>query len=261
MWEFLKSLPVGWSITIFILGILAIVIVSLWGQLKAKFGKEEISLGGDKDSISDRQKKSDDSSRGFPRPKRSCGDCVIILMGEREKYELQIRKGQDRILKTQMVFAEQKLIELQTLLITCWNETIHASMKNGVMAVDESVQYKLLYGLLKDALIEVKNEIRRSLKDNGFYEINSSEFSDYVKERIKVIISMLIVHIQNIYPDRKGILEVDDIISGIQKQNLNISNIINEIYYYTKDVKSDADQKIETLTKNFGLWVDKFTFQ
>jgi hypothetical protein len=258
MWEFLKSLPVGWAITILILGILAIIIVSLWGKLKAKFGKEEISLGGGKEDSPKSEKQKESSAHA---PKRSCGDCVLILMGEREKYELQFRKEHDRILKTQMVFVEQKLIELQTLLINSWNEDIHISTKNGATTVDESVQHKLVYGLLKDALIGLKDEIRRSLKDNGFYDLNSSEFSDYVKERIRVIVSMLVVHIQNIYPDRGGVLEITDIIGGIQKNTYNISNLISDAYYHAKDMKMDADNRIENLTKDFGQWVDKFTLR
>jgi hypothetical protein len=252
MWDFLSNIPNGWAIVILILGILATVIIALRGKLKAKFGDKEIDIGTEKT---------------FPIPpppvtgsflKRTCGDCVLILMGEREKFELQIRKERDRILKTQMVYAEQKLTEIQTLLINYWIEAIHNSVKNKITTVDESVQYKLIYGLLKDTMIGIKDEIRRSFKDNGFSDIDSSDFSEYVKDRIHVILSMLNQHIRNIYPDRGGVLEVGEILYIIEKQNPYISNIINDVYYHAKDIKIEIDGKLEVIKNSFGKWIDSF---
>ncbi len=180
-------------------------------------------------------------------------------MGEREKFEFKIRREMDKVMKTQMTFAEQKLIEVQTKVSNNISTTIHESIENKTTTVEESVQYKLVYGLMKDSLFHVKDEIRRSFKDNGFYDINGSEFSWYVKERTQVITSMLSQYMRNIYPDRGGVLPLQKILKSMEKESTFLSGIINDIYSYAREVRLECDEKVKEIQTQFGTWVDNFT--
>jgi len=259
MWEFFSkqldrfSEPLSYSIIV--LSIIALVIIALKGTIKAKFGDKAIAVGG---GANDDTKKIPASARDtVSLIKRKCSDCVLMLIGEREKTEVSMRKESDKILKTQMVFVEQKLIEIQTKLMALLSSEIRDSTKSG-KEIDEVIQYKLLYGLLKDALVSIKDEMRRSFKDNGFYELNGTDFSAYVKNQQRTVISLLTQHIQNIYPDRIGVLSIMRITGVFDEHSYEISAIISDMYNRARDVKLEAEEKIDGIKQQFGDWVDKF---
>lgn len=71
----------------------------------------------------------------------------------------------------------------------------------GNTKLTTTLQYRMFWGLSNDALnIQMKDEIRRSIKENGFYELNGNDFSQYVKNQTKVLISIFRKHIINLYP-------------------------------------------------------------
>lgn len=262
--EILKNLTPQALFTIIIvaliLGIFGIIIIALRGKLGIKIGNKSFSLGGG----SSEEKKKDTKAVPTTPPtvtvpqKRTCGDCILLLMGEREKFELKMRKETNKIMKTQMTFAEQKLIEIQTKVSNNISGIIHQSIEEKSTTVEESVQYKLVYGLLKDSLLNIKDEIRRSFKENGFYDINGSEFSWYVKERTQVISSMLTQYMRNIYPDRGGVLQLHKILKCIEEEVTFLAGIINDIYSYAREVRVECDEKVKELQIQFGKWVDNF---
>lgn len=244
-----------------VLIVIAVIIISLRGKLGIKIGNKSFNLGGG--GSEEKPKKgtkivSVPPSTAIIPQKRSCGDCVMLLMGEREKYELKIRKEQNRVMKTQMTFAEQKLIEIQTRISTNISGIIHQSIKEEFSVVEESVQYKLIYGLLKDALFQLKDEIRRSFKENGFYNIDGSELSQYLRERTLILSSMLSQYMRNIYPDRGGVLQVHKILTCIENEATFLTGIINDIYLHAKEVRLECDEKREELQIQFSKWVDDF---
>jgi len=270
--DLLKNLPPQLLFIVIIvalvLGIIAIVIIALRGKLSFKIGNKSFSVGGgaDKEKPKDVKDTKDTKKTTLESPpatvslqKRSCGDCILLLMGEREKYEMKIRREEDKVMKTQMTFAEQKLIEIQTKISDSLSGIIHLSIKNKETSVEESVQYKLVYGLLKDALLQIKDEIRRSFKDNGFYNITGSEFSWYVKERTHVITSMLSQYMRNIYPDRGGVLPLSNILKCMGAEGTFLVGIINDIYSYAREVKVECVEKVKVIQIEYGTWVDEFT--
>lgn len=239
-----------------ILGIIGIIIIALRGKLGIKIGNKSFSLGSE--NSEEKSKKDSPFPTAIVPQKHTCGDYVLLLMGEREKYELKIKKEGNQIMKIQMTFAEQKLIEIQTKISNSISGIIHQSIEEKVTTVEESVQYKLVYGLLKDALFNIKDEIRRSFKENGFYGINGSEFSWYIKGRLQVISSMLIQYMRNIYPDRGGVLGLHEILKCIEKEATFLAGIINDIYSYAKEVRVECDERIKNIQIQFGEWVDNF---
>jgi hypothetical protein len=251
MWKFLESMPAELSFTIIILGIISIVIISLRGHFKAMFGKKTIELGGDSPNENGR-----DTSIII---KRSCGDCILMLMGEREKYEMRINQEANKVLKTQMTFAEQKLLEMQSIFMRSIINAIHQHVEKTSGAIDEGIQYKLVYGLFRDATMSIKDELRRSFKDNGFYYLESLNFMDFINNKIANINSVLIQFIRNIFPDRSGVIQSNEIIEAIGKENDYFSKILRDIYSFAQSVKVESDSNIIGIKEEFRNWVDDFS--
>jgi len=254
MWNFLSSLPHYLSITVIVLSIIAIVIISLRGHLKAVFGKKSVELGSD----------NSESFQVKPPPatviiqKRNCVDCIIMLMAEREKFEFNIRQESERVLKTQMNFVEQKLIEIQNSFMGVVTDIANSFTIKNSNAIDKNIQYKLIYGLFKDALVSIKDEIRRSFKNNGFYSLSGSEFINYIKDQANVITSMLNQHINNIYPNKPGLIDVDELSGILKNQNNFLSTILDDIYIHAREIKLETDSNIKDIQQQFGRWIDEF---
>jgi hypothetical protein len=177
------------------------------------------------------------------------------MMGEREKFELNMSKKVDHVLKTQMSIAEQKLVEIENTLINGFNERLNIAKK---ARTEVEVEYKLFYGLLRDALINVKNEIRRSLKENGFYELSDNEFNMYAKDKTKVIISMVSQHIRNLYPSRGSEVSINEILVMLESKQSTFQGYISDVYTQAKQVIIDTDAEIGELKRMFSEWVDGF---
>lgn len=256
MWKYLSGLPAELSAVILILGIVAIVIIALRGRLKANLSKKSLELG--EDLTKSPPTISSDTTSIVSIPKRSCGDCILLILAEREKFEIQIKQENNRILKTQMNFTEQKLLEIQNAVMRVVIETIHRYSQRNANSVDETIQYKLVYGLFRDVLLGVKDEMRRSFKDNGFYELNNSDFLSFIKDRTAIIQSMFDQYIRNIFPDNASIIKPQDLIDIFEKEKDFLSIIFNDIYSYARNVKLEAENRIEEMKNSFKKWIDEF---
>ena len=240
MWDFLAKLPYTFSFTLLLLAILAIVLIALRGRLKAKLGDKTIDLGDDKSLP------LPSSTVSIKLPKRTCSDCILLIMGEREKFELQFRREKDRILKTQMIFAEKKLIEIQILLLTKLSEEVKLT----------PFQHKIVHGIMRDSFQSIKDELRRSFKDNGFYDLNGVELNSFIKDQSSSIINMMYQYVQNI--DSDTVIDFDKIRNVIKLNHLELSSIISEMYENAKNAKNEIERRIDSVKEEFGKWVDNF---
>jgi hypothetical protein len=257
MWKFLASLPVPVSVGLIGLGILAIIVIALRGKIKAKFGNKEIDIG--KEDFKESIPSAPPVSGVLSVRKYSCGDCVLMLMSKRENYEMQVRKEEDHVLKNQMTYTEQKISDLQMSYMEMISKAIHDSVKNNTSTVEESVQYKLVDSLLKDAMVNVKNEIRRSFKDNGFYDMDNSDFYSYVKDRTKTVGGMIHQYFRSIYPDRGGVITIYEILFLFEEKQLFLSSLISDVYNNAQEVKRVSEKKIFEIKEEFKAWLNEFT--
>lgn len=258
MWEFLKGLPVAVSVSLLFMAIIAIVVVALRGRIKAIFGDKNIEIG----PTSSEKPKTVEIPQTLPPTviiqKRSCGDCILLLMGEREKFEIQIKQETNRILKSQMNFTEQKLIEIQNIIMKDIIEVIRKFNLKNSNAVDEVVQYKLVYGLFRDALLNIKDEMRRSFKDNGFYDLSGSEFMAFTRDRTAIVHSILDQYVRNIFPDHAGVISPQDVIDVFEKEREFIGATFNDIYTYARNIRAEAHNNINMFMADFKKWIDEF---
>jgi hypothetical protein len=141
---------------------------------------------------------------GQPKPPkvRSCSDCIKLLMAKRTAFEVLYNTKQTSILRQQMVFAEHKLMEIEILT----KKEIHPS---------------------------VKDEIRRSYKENGFVDMNPADYDRYVSERIDTLTSML------------------------NTADIKVPPIIKDIYNNAKNTKIRIDTEIKKLEDDFIKEIDQ----
>ena len=270
----IDSLSANQKFILLILIVIATVAISIYGKFALKWGKNTLGIGsGTKENKKNDKKKDDkklEDSKGkeikIPVEsetvyikKRSCSDCVLILMGEREKYEMKIRGVIDRILRNQMVFVEQKLIELQTLFNNDFMEEYKIfKVESDIPLKYEMVQYKAFYGILIDSIAKVKDEIRRSFKENGFESLSGTEFSVYVKDKTKSIVALIIQNITNLYPVQGMIVPPDVASKKVEKTTSKIEDIIFEMFVHSKEVKRQADTDIKAYKSEYREWIDAF---
>jgi hypothetical protein len=164
---------------IIVFTLIVLLLVSVFGNIGINLKEKKITFGSQK----------------TPK-KRSCSDCINLLMAKRTAFEVMYNTKQTGILRQQMIFAEHKLTEIE--LIT--KKENHPS---------------------------IKDEIRRSCKENGFVEMPIEDYSRYLEERIDTITSLL------------------------NTEDPKIPLIIKEIYDNAKRVKIRIEQEIKKLEEDF----------
>ena len=122
--------------------------------------------------------------------KRGCGDCLIILFSIREKYEFLRRGMINDIAKGQMQFAEKKLQEILFFLIQSFSNDIRLLGKESSNEI-KVMESALYCEALKNGMLVAKNEIRRSFKENGFYDASGAAYTNYIKNQTHSLISIV----------------------------------------------------------------------
>ena len=179
--------------------------------------------------------------------RRSCGDCVLLIFGISEEYRSQEDYINRNLLNKKMLYAEQK-IELVILNLLKQYKVFQKNNPNE----KEYWGYK---HSITNALDLVKREIRRTFLENGFHTISGKEFSDYVKEKTKSLISTIENFIMNDYP-KDMTVQIETLFSSFDKNWFE--DIIFEIYINSKSIQVEADNNIDELEKQLKEDIDIF---
>jgi hypothetical protein len=126
---------------------------------------------------------------------------------------------------------------------------------------NETLQYRMFWGMLNNALnIIVKNEIRKSFKENGFDHLSGNDFSNYVKDKSKTLQAMLKQYIMDLYPPESSRLKVslDDVLDYLNQRNLVFESLIFEIFAEAKKFKRYEIDFFERVDISFSEEVEKF---
>lgn len=258
MWSFLASLNPWFSYSIVVLALLALVIISLKGKLFVQWGKDKVIGVGKGDEKKDGSKPvtktttTDSSFDAFIIP--SCSDCIKLVISMREKMLSSIDKIENHILKDQMNFCEQKIAELKSIMLDDFSKLL----SNKSSPVNENLRYEMFRSLLYEVIDRLKSEIRRSLKENGFYEFGEGEFNNYLSNRYNYLETLAKQHYENRYLAYSSVLP-QDLMATIFKDNENrIEALVREMYAMAKAIKTKTiDDKSKT-TKSFYDEVDTF---
>jgi len=258
MWDYLSKLHPLLPYSFIIITIIAIVIIALKGRLIVKWGKSTIGIGNNTEkpisTLNSSEIKPIDTA--IFEKKRSCSDCLHIVTSEYDKYNFNKFNRDAKILNYRMNYTEEKLTEIEDDITKLFELRLdkHADEKEAYLEIES----KLFYGLFKEALSCVKKEIRRSCKDNGFCELSDLEFSNFITDKVKVVISILIRELKNIYPPYGTLVPVDHIIQDIEFIKDNIRENLNEIFVYAKQVIQDNEKEIKELKEKYLKWERDF---
>jgi len=125
----------------------------------------------------------------------------------------------------------------------------------------ETLYYRMFWGISNDAInIKMKDEIRRSFKENGFDKMSEKDFLQYVKNQSKNLVSSLRNHIINLYPpDNRGMLvSMEEILQQIDQDESKYESFFLEIYMEAKKFKKQDEDGIEDIDKKFEKEINEF---
>jgi NTP pyrophosphatase (non-canonical NTP hydrolase) len=281
MWAYLKDLPPVLSFSLILVGVIAVVIISMKGKLIAKWGKNAIGIGTSDDN-KDNTKSYKGTGNGktagststsipidttigslppppgtvFVEKKRSCADCIEIILNKKDKYDFNKQIREDKILNYRMNYTEEKLIEIEKDLLDLFEKRIEKF--SSTEYPNKIIEDKMFYGLLKEALYEVKKEIRKSYKEDLFCELSDVDFITFIKDKTKVIETILLRHLRNVYPSNGTLVHIDTIISDIENNNDNLHDYIKDIFTYAKQATADNEKEMQQMKKDFKEWTKRF---
>lgn len=225
------------AMPIFILSL--ITFISIFGNVVIRFGKRHFILGG--------------------RRKRSCRDCIMLLMGKRTEFEGKYNAIKSDILRDQMNFAEHKIQEVQYSLLDSYKKDIDyfKNQKNFSDIQEENKQYLLYQECISNALLYAKDELRRSFKENGFHKMDSNDLKDYLRTKTQTLISIVRDYLRRNYPYHGMVVPLEERFKKVDQSQIHkINDIIEDIYINARSVRTKIEKKLVELNKNFSTDID-----
>jgi len=232
------QLPLPLQLTIIITVVLVIIGMSLIGKVSIRLGWNKLSFG------------RTDNKPGVKAP-GSCSDCRKLIMTRTMKFDADINKVRNCVLRDQMNYAEQKLQEMAFQLSSTYREDIVNNRLPGasIDVIRENKEYILYQEALANSLLPIKNEIRRSLKENGFIDMSAPEFTDYIKNKTKLLITMGQEYIRSRYPFENMIVKIQDRFNQTPEEMIEGS--VNDFYTKAKQMVLDANEKMDEIGEEF----------
>lgn len=277
MWAYLKELPPILSFSLILIAVTGIVIIAIRGKLIAKWGKNVIGIGGSPDdksagasstgtgssttiptdtSISSLPPPSSPPGTVFVERKRSCSDCLEIVLNKKDKFDFNKKLSEDKVLTYRMNYTEEKLLELENDFLEQFEKRIDQFSDDENPG--KEIESKMFYGLFKEALYKVKKEIRRSYKENGFCALGDMDFITFISDKTKVLISILIRNLRNIYPNKGTLVHIDSIVTDIESKQDSMHEYLKDAYTFAKQVTEDNEKEVAEMKKEFKEWTKNF---
>lgn len=186
---------------------------------------------------------------------RSCGDCLLIIFGIREKYEAEINTSDKNILRSQMSYFEQKAQEITLWLIQSFQDDMDRLGKDAPLSL-KIAQSGNYHEALKNAMGAVKDEVRRSFKENGFYELNDAEYSMYVKSKTRTLISIAQSYLSTYYTTNDAIVSLKYRFDKLDTSRL--FDVAFDVFGNAKSVVKESIEKQEKLKSDLKKDIDNF---
>lgn len=244
MFTFIGSLPLVWKVIIPILILIALVLIAILGGMSIQWGsKTLLRLGKGR--------------------RRSCMDCSRYVRITQTKTNQQISKIENKKLKDKMNYVEHKLLGLHNVIYRAFSKAVtdKGCSPTGVeglrLDIKESQECNLFEARLTDVLRLMKDEIRRSFKENGFHELSTTEFNAYVKDQIEVLFTIFDQYMSANFP-RQMILSLVDLKDVMSTLRSEIEDTIEEIYMRANELENDAERKILDIETDYETAIDNY---
>lgn len=116
-----------------------------------------------------------------------------------------------------------------------------------------TLQYRMFSGIVNESLnILIKNEFRRSCKENHLDQLTGLDFNNYVKDKHKRIIAILKKHIIDFYPSNSNLkISIDNILEYIKSKDSFYEDMVLAIFTEARQIKIDNDKKLVEIENEF----------
>lgn len=233
LFKYLNTMKVpGWVALLMMVVFLLIIIVIKWDSVSKMFSF-------------------------FKKTGRTCSDCIMIIIGIREKYESEIDKIERCILKAQMNYVEMKLQEIIFYLVGTFKQDIDhlkTNQNEDCIKMEMSLYREALKNSVNGA---VKDELRRSFKENGFVEMSEIEFAQYVKQKYRNLLSVARDYLSQYY------IESENTIVALKHRfesfnDSRFEEMTFDVFRNARDIVRDAKIRSEDLKNKFMDNIDNF---
>lgn len=204
-----------------------IAIITIWGGARVRVGKKYFGFG-----------------KG-----RTCKDCMILTFAKREQFEIKRRRLENQILKDQMNFAEHKLDSILFTLLQDYRNHLKEKRGDNIDYEKEHRETVLYEEIVRQSLEIIKDEIRRSFKENGFHEKGGVEFQNYVKNKSQDLLARGRGYMLHRYPSNGMTITVDERLDRLDVGAME--DICFDIYVNAKDVRVALEKEIILLEGDF----------
>lgn len=192
--------------------------------------------------------------------RRSCSDCMMIAYGIWLRHDAAIDKIKHNIIEHQMRFVEQKIEEYELLLLQDYKKDQVKKRKENIITkiehlTQEHKEYILYQEALHNAFRLIIKEIRRSYKENGFYNLHAERFASYVKNKAKDLIRIGEQYMMSVYPQEHMFIAIEKRFQKLDERQ--IEDLTFEIYINAKTTYNEAHKQMTQLEKQFQIDIDK----
>lgn len=241
MWTGLAALPLIVQLSL-VIGVLVVaVVLAFLGKVSINIGKYKINFGKPKAA----------------QKTRVCSDCRKLVMARTMQFDQNVKMVKDDILRDQMNYAEQKIHEVSYDLTTSYRQDIiNCRVKDEpIDCPRETKEYLLYQEALTNAMLAIKNELRKAFKENGFFEMIECNFCDYVKGKTKLLINIGREYVRSRYPFENMMVPIEWRMNRLPEKQ--IESIVCDVFTKAKQVKQCADDKITELGEKYDSDIDE----
>lgn len=190
---------------------------------------------------------------GKKKYNRSCTDCVKIFSGISDKWRSKRRNIIESVLKEQMTYAE---IVLDLIVLTYYRSFRQLQIDLQPNLNKRANDYLVYKNVLKVSFMEIKDEIRRSIKENGFCSMNPDDFEDYKSKMANKLFNIHTDYIIDNYPDEL----IPDVQHVTEIEDRVIINKIKDIYDRAKEIALDKKEEIIKMDTEYDAEMDSYIY-
>jgi hypothetical protein len=181
---------------------------------------------------------------------------MIILTNEYDKHNLTKKTREDKVLTNRMNYTEEKLTVLESDITALYEKRL--SSLSAEKNRNTRIESKMFFGVLREVISNVKKEIRRSCKEDEFYDLPETEFDKYVADKAKLIVSIMIRELKLQYPSYDALVPIDTVIMDIESITTTINVYIKDIYEYANLVVKESEKEVKEMEKKYQRWASNF---
>jgi hypothetical protein len=181
----------------------------------------------------------------FKGKKRSCSDCIMMVLTNSEAYWNNSKRIQDSILPAQMLLVNQMIDKFSSEKMEIVSNILAKSKLSPEEQTKELLLCKFLLIFALDSF--TKLEMRRAFRQNHLNEMTELEFKSYIDKEFSIVKSQLKMHVSNFYQQSMEIPLSE--IFELLKLETEFKNDIENCFINARTIKIEAVEEIAKLKK------------